>query len=132
MNIARTVKNRLTLMNIVIAFTSVIGVLSILELSKGVHLHELNLAHYEYGTKLERQLESSVLVTKADLDSIRKTIKLIREQPVGCLKHHDMVIELGTKLLGTYRAFKICEDDIVTADRALHIIDEMELSLIHI
>ena len=130
MRSADTVKKRLTLMNVVIAITSVIGIVSIWELSNGVHLHELNLAHYEYSGKLEKRLKTGDLSSANDRQDIRQLISRIRDQPVGCLEHHDLITKLGTKLLGTYDAFEICRDDLIMADRALNVISSLEKGLL--
>ena len=126
MRSADTVKKRLTLMNMVIAITSVIGIVSIWELSNGVHLHELNLAHYEYSGKLERRLKTGDFRSANDRQDIRELISRIRDQPVGCLEHHDVITKFGTRLLGTYDAFEICRNDLIMADHALSVIDSLE------
>lgn len=123
MSIANAVKKRLTLMNWVIAITSIIGVISIWELKNGVHLHELNFAHYDYSTKLDKRLLTADLNSPHDRQDLKILINKIRDQPVGCLEHHDMLTEFGTKLLGTYDAFMVCRDDIILADRALDLLN---------
>lgn len=130
MRSADTVKKRLTLMNVVIAITSVIGILSIWELSNGVHLHELNLAHYEYSGKMAKRLKTGDLRSESDRQDIRQLINRIRDQPVDCLEHHDLITEFGTKFLGTYDAFEICRNDLIMADRALNVISSFEKGLI--
>lgn len=117
-----TVKKRLTWMNVIIALTSAIGVFSIWELSNGVHLHELNLAHYEYSGKLKKRLITADLSIAKDRREVTEIINNIRDQPVACLRHHDFIKEMGTKFLGTYQAFLVCEEDLKIADRALWII----------
>lgn len=126
MNVTNTVKKRLTMMNVVIAITSIIGVVSIWELSNGMHLHELNFAHYDYSSQLAMRLETADLEKSIDRQELKTIVGDIRDQPVGCLKHHDMLTELATKFLGTYEAFIVCQKDLVIADRALEILNSFD------
>ncbi|MEP6357322.1 MAG: EAL domain-containing protein [Hyphomicrobiales bacterium] len=126
MSVANTVKKRLTMMNFVIAITSVIGVISIWELSNGMHLHELNFAHYDYSAKLATRLETADLEASVDRQDLKALVSDIRDQPIACLKQHDMLTALSTKFLGTYQAFIVCQEDLVIADRALEILNSLD------
>lgn len=126
MNVTRTVKNRLAIMNIVIAITSLIGVAAVYELSNGVHLHELNFAHLKYSAEFEKRVEIVDFTQKNDMHELKTLIDNIRAQPIACMEQHNFINAMSAKMLGAYHTFELCEADLVIADRALTLLDGIQ------
>lgn len=128
MSATETVKKRLVMMNVVIVITSIIGVMSIVELRNGMHLHKLNFAHLNDGYQFENHLKDADFSSPADLGALKVLVSNVRAQPISCLEHHNFLTEKGTKALGTYRSFELCREDLVIADRALALLTSVENS----
>lgn len=117
----QSVKRRLSVINIVIIITSILGVLTIFEVSKGVRLHESNFEHLSLSSKLIQRLHDIDLSSKQELDSLESLLIKIKSEPEGCLASVNFFVAGGLKLLGTYGIVEICETDIQIAVRALEI-----------
>lgn len=103
----------LTLIEITITLWSVI------ELSKGATLHQLNSLHLKYSAEFTSQVNELKQGQHINLDRLKATIVSIREQPEKCL---DMINPLNIyimKKIGTYSAYEMCIKDIVDANAAI-------------
>ncbi|MEM8798292.1 MAG: hypothetical protein AAGE61_22205, partial [Pseudomonadota bacterium] len=106
--------------------TSLIGIVSIFEVSKAVHLHDLNFLHLRYSERFKARVETTDFSSKPATAELRNLIYDIRSQPIDCLKSRNWISTLGTMAFGTYEAFSICERDVALADRALAYLDRLE------
>ena len=114
-------KRKLQAINYLFVFSALIGVLAAYEISRGAVLHKLNFMHVRYNNELSTQLHN--FSPNTDLDRVRQTIVMVREQPLACLGLIGPVEEMAMRAAGTYGAARLCEVDIESADRAIGMID---------
>ena len=126
MRATQFVKRRLTILNIVIMVTGLLGVFAIFELNKGVYFHELNLAHLKNSANFERKVRDFDLSEKRHIIELRKALMDVRHPARECLHSRDFVTQAGTFLLGTNRLFSLCEEDINASNRAFELLDMVE------
>lgn len=113
-----TVKRRLSIISILVVVTSILGILSILEVARGVRFHESNIQHLSLTAQLKDELHELKSFTKNDMQDIRGLLKEIRLEPSNCLKTLNPVLLTGLKILGTDGVKNICEEDIAQLDKA--------------
>lgn len=106
-------------MAIMIILSGIFGVVGAAEICKCARMHELNSLHLKHNylfAKQSQRFQQNPLATTGD---IRRELQLVRKQPVDCLEMIGWVGRNMTRLLGTYEAVEICEQDIQLADRTL-------------
>jgi len=108
------VKRRLLLINIVIILTSVIGILSILEVARGVGFHESNIQHLGLTSEFNKLVGQMKLGSNAELGEIKHLLSEIRKEPMSCLDSINPVLEFGLKVINTQNIINICEEDLAT------------------
>ena len=116
------VKRRLLLINAVIVFTSVIGILSILEVSRGVGFHESNIQHLGLTSMLQQKIMPSEGRPAPDIEEIRHLLIEIRKEPDNCLATRNPMLDYGTRILGTDGIYRICQRDTNIIGEALAMI----------
>ena len=116
------VRRRLLLINAVIVITSVVGILSILEVARGVDFHESNIQHLALTSKLQEKVMKLEGRSAADIDEIRGLLTEIRKEPDACLAERNPALDIGTKILGTNGIFEICQNDTDVIGEALAMI----------
>ena len=79
------VKRRLLIINIVIIFTSIVGILSILEVVRGVGFHESNIQHLGLTSEFKERVSQLERGSKAELGEIHRLLGEIRKEPESCL-----------------------------------------------
>ncbi len=126
MDVLKVVKKRLLIMNAVIFLTAFIGIYSIFEIDRGVLFHELNLYHMKYTQQFTIDIDSADLESKESISNLLGVLHKIRDQPIACLENQNFIVTYATKFLGTYGAFRLCEYDIVVADKAISIIKQLQ------
>ncbi|MBF7074941.1 HAMP domain-containing histidine kinase [Glaciecola sp. MH2013] len=101
---------------------------SVVELSKGATLHQLNSLHLKNSAIFSRQVSDFVSDIDTDIDtkvnSMEKTVLEIKQQPLDCLDIVNALNIIIMKAIGTYEAYLLCEKDIKDVDKALDSIDQ--------
>ncbi|MFT6267488.1 MAG: signal transduction histidine kinase [Alphaproteobacteria bacterium] len=105
---------------------------SVLEVSKGATLHQLNSLHLKYSVAFTRQVfnyenDTSDEVLEGEsqiLTQMRETIINIKKPPLECLVLVNDIDILIMKMIGTYRAYELCEKDIEDADATFQLLDD--------
>ena len=116
------VRRRLLLINAVVVITSVVGILSILEVARGVGFHESNIQHLGLTSKLQQKIMKLEGRSAADINEIRGLLTEIRKEPDSCLAARNPALDIGTKILGTNGLFEICQYDTHIIGKALAMI----------
>jgi len=112
------VKRRLLLINIVIILTSVVGILSILEVARGVGFHESNIQHLGLTSEFKELVGEIEHGSTAELDELKHLLSEIRKEPETCLNSINPVLEFGLNMLNTQNIIGICEEDLAVLDQA--------------
>ncbi len=94
------------------------------QISKGATFHQLNSLHLKYNTQFLDQVIDLENGSQPDIEALKATIYLVREQPVECLKQAGWMDKKIMRLIGTYYALELCEKDIADADRALLLLNK--------
>lgn len=95
-----------------------------LEIANGAKLHQLNFLHLKYDLRFSELINSYEKGETIDINELRNTVMLIRQQPLDCMAAINVVNETIMKAIGTYRAVTLCEKDIKDADLALMYMDK--------
>ncbi len=96
------------------------------QLTKGARFHQLNILHLKYSGEYER-LISIPESQEFDVDEIARITGLIRQQPQDCLSEIGTTDIVVMKLIDTYQAVVICENDLGYADRLLASVEQYRL-----
>jgi len=120
------VKHRLFLINVVIIFTSIVGILSILEVARGVGFHESNIQHLGLTSEFKERVSQLENGSTAELGEIRRLLAEIRKEPVSCLNSINPALEFGLNMLNTQGIIKVCKEDIAILDKATALIPQYE------
>jgi len=120
------VKRRLLLINIVIILTSVVGILSILEVARGVGFHESNIQHLGLTSEFKERVGRLKGGSTTELDEIRSLLAEIRKEPQSCLDSISPLLAFGLNLLNTHGIIGICKEDIRVIDKAVALIPVYE------
>jgi len=120
------VKSRLFLINIVIILTSIVGILSILEVTRGVGFHESNIQHLGLTSEFNELVAQMKLGSNAELGEIKHLLSEIRKEPRSCLDSINPVLEFGLKVINTHSIVNICEEDLAVLNKASALIQQYE------
>lgn len=125
-NYSSLIKRRLVLINAVIIITSIVGILSILEVARGVGFHESNIQHLGLTSKLKENISALEGRSGTRLNEIRQVLTEIRKEPETCLSNKNPIMVFGLKILKTEDIFTICQDDSDVINEALLLISRYE------
>ena len=123
------VQRKLSFITTIIVLTSILGILSVLEVRRGVGLHESNIQHLG----LTSQLKDSVYKFETpghSASDVRAQLAIIRLEPQHCLDSLNPALELGLKVLGTQEIVEICKNDFLLLNEGLVLLDNYEDSTI--
>jgi len=120
------VKRRLLLINIVIILTSVVGILSILEVARGVGFHESNIQHLGLTSEFKELAGKLEHGSTAELGELKHLLGEIRKEPEYCLNSINPALEFGLNMLNTQNIIGICEEDLAVLDQASALIKTYE------
>ena len=120
------VKRRLFLINIVIIFTSIVGILSILEVVRGVGFHESNIQHLGLTSEFKERVSQLERGSKAELGEIHRLLGEIRKEPESCLSSINPILKFGLTMIKTQDIISICKEDIAILDKAAALIPMYE------
>lgn len=101
-----------------------ITVWAALEISKGAKFHQLNFLHLKYDTAFSKLITSYEKGMDVDLNELTSALKLIKQQPIDCLKAVNVANKIIMKFIGTYKILSLCEKDIKYVDIAANDIDQ--------
>ena len=101
-----------------------ITVWATLEIANGAKLHQLNFLHLKYDLRFSKLIDSYEKGEEIDVNALRDTVLLIKQQPLDCMAAMNIVNETIMKAIGTYNAVVLCEKDIKDADLALMYMDQ--------
>lgn len=121
------VKRRLLLINIVIIFTSIVGILSILEVARGVGFHESNIQHLGLTSEFKELVGKLEHGSTSELGELKQLLFKIRKEPVSCLNSINPALEFGLNLLNTQDIISVCKEDLVVLDQASTLITTYEI-----
>jgi signal transduction histidine kinase len=94
------------------------------QISKGATFHQLNSLHLKYNTQFLDELVLLEQGNTPNIESLKSTIYLVRQQPIDCLKQVGWIDKKVMRFIETEYALGLCEKDIADADRALAAVDE--------
>jgi PAS domain S-box-containing protein len=121
-----SILSKLTLLNIIVFLSGVIGIIGAFQINQGAKLHELNIQHLTHIQNFLVELNGFNEEGANDLNNFRKHILEIREQSISCINLAGWIEKQSMKLAGTYQAVNLCEKDIKIADKALDAINRFE------
>ena len=86
-----------------------LSVLTSYELSKGAHLLQLNFNHVKYNNTLLENVMQYEEGALNNLETLRKDMLDVREQPVLCLKAVNTIERLFMRAIKTESALDLCD-----------------------
>lgn len=95
-----------------------------LEIASGAKLHQLNFLHLKYDLEFSELISGYERGEKIDIDELRRSVMLIKQQPLDCMAAMNVVNETIMKAIDTYSAVVLCEKDIKDADLVLMYMDQ--------
>ena len=119
-----TVTNKLTLLNIIVFLSGLVGVFGAFQINKGAKLHELNIQHLSSIQSFKLELDNFKSHKSDDLEILKKEILKIRKEPADCLDQIKLIDKIIMKLVGTYETISVCDEDLKAADKILGIINQ--------
>lgn len=93
------------------------------QLTKGARFHQLNILHLKYSAEFG-QLIANAENGQFDLEEIIRVTQLVRQQPEDCLSAIGVIDAFFMKLIDTYQAVEVCENDLGYADSLLASIEK--------
>lgn len=113
-------KNQIILALIVLlAGTAIFG---LLQVAKGARFHQYNFLHLKYNAELDQSL-AAYRSGSGSIDSVAEAVRLVREQPIACLREVTMLDRLVLHAIDTYHVVSLCVDDERSGDEALNQIE---------
>ncbi len=100
-----------------------LGFYANVQITKGATFHKLNYLHYKHSDAVAGLVEEAAAREPgrdaAIHDRLADRIRKVRAQPRACLDLVNFADALVMRLIGTYRALELCEEDVADGDRAL-------------
>jgi hypothetical protein len=113
-----TVRGRLNLLAGVLIFALAMAIFGEIEIYKGAKFHQYNFLH----VKFNHQFNSQVDIFKTgheNISDLRSIVHKVQKQPMDCLEEATFVERFMMKMIGTYPAITLCENDITLGDKIL-------------
>lgn len=120
-----SVSAKLNIVNVLIIVSGVLSIIGAYEVQLGGKLHELNYFHQKYITFLIKSVEEFES-DDASLLNVEEYVNHVKQQPIDCLALVGPVEKVMMKMIGTYEAINVCEEDLLIADSLLASIDKYE------
>jgi signal transduction histidine kinase len=118
-----TVTNKLTILNVIVFMSGMIGIFGAFQIHKGAKLHELNIQHLNHIQKFKLEVDDFNSGKHNILQNLIDEILEIRKAPSDCLSQIKWIDRVVMKLAGTYNTILVCEQDLIIADNLLNAID---------
>ena len=107
-----SIKKKLSLIVLFTLFEITVTIWGAFQLTKGATFHQLNLLHWKYDHGFKNTIngidKAKQSISDATLNKLEDDIRMVREQPIGCLREVTFLDKIIMNLIGTVEIISIC------------------------
>lgn len=118
-----TIRKRLYQIAGVVLVFVLLSCFGLMQVAKGARFHQLNLLHQNAVSRITNLQELIRETGQLKPEALRHQLEEIRSLPIECLTLVTPVDRLIMRLIGTYLAVELCEQEIVTTNTILTVLD---------